>query len=109
MKKHNIKIKILRLLLARLSYLTIGHALQTRGRGVTHKNSPNKNPDYKNIGDISLIDTRSRRTVSIDNGESQQTEYTSIKLRDFTPFYFGVKMPMLYVAQHGGNFVEQAT
>ena len=32
-----------------------------------------------------------------------------ITLGDYTPFYFGVKMPMLYVAQNGGNFVEKAT
>ncbi|MEO7048067.1 MAG: DUF4433 domain-containing protein, partial [Ferruginibacter sp.] len=24
-------------------------------------------------------------------------------------FYFGIKMPMLYVIQHGGNFVNEAT
>lgn len=94
-------------ILYRITHIeNIPHILQF---GVTHKNSPNKNPDYKNIGDISLIETRNSRTVFIDNGESQQTEYTSIKLGDFTPFYFGIKMPMLYVAQHGGNFVEQAT
>ncbi len=78
--------------------------------GVTHKDSPNKNPNYKNIGDISLIDTRSKKKVNIDNGEfDPKNGIISIALRDFIPFYFGVKMPMLYVAQHGGNFVERAT
>jgi hypothetical protein len=85
----------------------IPHILQY---GITHKNSRNKNPNYKNIGDISLIDTRSKRILSVDNGESNlKNGLTSISLGDFTPFYFGVKMPMLYVAQHGGNFVERAT
>jgi hypothetical protein len=74
--------------------------------GITHKNSQNKNPDYKNIGDLSLIDTRIKKTVSIDNGE---IKLSSITLGDYTPFYFGVKMPMLYVTQNGGNFVESAT
>ena len=30
-------------------------------------------------------------------------------LGDFIPFYFGIRMPMLYVIQNGGNFVEKAT
>ena len=29
-------------------------------------------------------------------------------LGDYIPFYFGVRMPMLYVIQHGGNFVPTA-
>lgn len=78
--------------------------------GITHKDSQNKNPNYKNIGDINLIDNRSNLIVSIDNGDfKSNNELTSIKLGDYIPFYFGVRMPMLFVAQHGGNFVEQAT
>lgn len=78
--------------------------------GITHKDSINKNPVYKNIGDISLIDTRNKKKVIIDNGEfNPNNDIVSITLGDFIPFYFGVKMPMLYVAQHGGNFVERAT
>jgi hypothetical protein len=34
---------------------------------------------------------------------------TVITLGDFIPFYFGVRMPMLYVIQNGGNFVEKAS
>lgn len=37
--------------------------------GITHRNSPNSNPTFVAIGDISLIDTRSTKSVSIDNGE----------------------------------------
>ena len=78
--------------------------------GITHKDSPNRNPDYKNIGDLSLIDTRSKKYVSVENGGyGLDNSFISIRLGDFIPFYFGVKMPMLYVAQHGGNFVERAT
>ena len=78
--------------------------------GITHKKSANKNVNYKNIGDLSLIDTRNKKTVIIDNGSSEQTESVNrITLGDYIPFYFGVKMPMLYVVQHGGNFVKNAT
>jgi hypothetical protein len=76
--------------------------------GIVHKDSPNANPNYISIGDISLIDTRSKRSVSISNG-NRSVRLKSIVLGDFIPFYFGIRMPMLYVAQHGGNYVEKAT
>ncbi len=76
--------------------------------GITHKNSFNKNPDYKNIGDKSLIKTRSNKTVFVENGVDNSNNL-SIILGDYIPFYFGVRMPMLYVTQHGGNFVENET
>jgi ssDNA thymidine ADP-ribosyltransferase, DarT len=92
----------------RLTHIeNIPHILQY---GITHKDSANRNPDYKNIGDISLINTRKNKTVIINNGEhSLKADQKTIKLGEYIPFYFGVRMPMLYVAQHGGNFVEQAT
>lgn len=31
--------------------------------GITHKNSPNRNPHYRNIGDLSLIDNRSQKEI----------------------------------------------
>lgn len=77
--------------------------------GITHRNSPNSNPSFVAIGDISLIDTRSTKSVSIDNGEMLNFNAQSIILGDFIPFYFGIKMPMLYVIQNGGNFVAKAT
>jgi hypothetical protein len=77
--------------------------------GITHINSPNKNPDFKNIGDVSLIDTRSTKTVFVDNGDCELISNKTITLGDFIPFYFGVRMPMLFVAQNGGNFVEKPT
>ena len=75
--------------------------------GVTHRNSVNSNPDFKAIGDNSLIDTRNNKAVNITNGGSKII--STITLGDYIPFYFGVKMPMLYVIQHGGNFVPEAT
>lgn len=94
--------------LYRITHLeNIPHILK---HGITHKDSQNKNPGYKNIGDLSLINTRSHKHVIVDNGEfNSETEFISIKLGDYIPFYFGVRMPMLYVAQHGGNFVESST
>jgi len=83
----------------------VPHILQI---GITHKSSPNANPDYVAIGDVSLIDTRATKQVNISNGNRSQS-YGSIVLGDFIPFYFGIRMPMLYVMQHGGNYVEKVT
>lgn len=85
-----------KVILYRLTHIeNIPHILQY---GITHKDSINKNPDYKNIGDLSLIDTRSKKKVNIDNGELNPTNGNlSITLGDFIPFYLGAKMPMLYV------------
>jgi hypothetical protein len=81
----------------------IPHILEN---GITHRNSPNANPDYVAIGDVSLIDTRATKQINISNVDHSQSY--SIVLGDFIPFYFGVRMPMLYVMQHGGNYVETA-
>lgn len=83
----------------------IPHVIQY---GITHKNSQNANPDYINIGDTRLIEKRAAKQVNISNGNRFQSIGT-IVLGDFIPFYFGVRMPMLYVMQHGGNYVERAT
>lgn len=77
--------------------------------GITHKNSPNKNEKFITIGDTSLIDVRTTKSVQVDNGDFQNINAPSIILGDFIPFYFGTRMPMLYVMQNGGNFVERAT
>ncbi len=77
--------------------------------GVTHKNSAYANPYYVTIGDISLINTRSLKRVNVDNGKDDCPIATRILLGDYIPFYFGVRMPMLYVMQNGGNFVAKAT
>ena len=84
----------------------IPHVLK---HGITHRNSPNKNEKFVTIGDVSLIDLRSTKSVQVDNGDFQNINAPSIILGDFIPFYFGTRMPMLYVMQNGGNFVERAT
>lgn len=84
----------------------IEHVLQN---GITHRNSPNRNPNYITIGDISLINTRDIKQVTIDNGDFLDFDASTIILGNFIPFYFGVKMPMLYVIQNGGNFVIKST
>lgn len=74
--------------------------------GITHRNSPSANPDFMSIGDVSLIDNRSNRQVQVVTNQEQDISI-SITLGRFIPFYFGVRMPMLYVIQNGGNFVER--
>jgi hypothetical protein len=77
--------------------------------GITHRNSPNCNPDFTPIGDNALIKTRENKRVRVDNGNYTNISAPAITLGDYIPFYFGVKMPMLFVVQNGGNFVEHAT
>jgi hypothetical protein len=77
--------------------------------GVTHKISPHANPHYVSIGDVSLINTRNSKQVRISNGNVSSAMGPVITLGNFIPFYFGVRMPMLYVVQHGGNFAEKAS
>ncbi len=69
--------------------------------GITHRNSPNANPEYINIGDDSLIKTRDNKSIWVNKGENFSFEHDQIKLGEFIPFYFGARMPMLYVIQKG--------
>lgn len=62
--------------------------------GLTHRNSIRANPNYVPIGDNSLISTRNTRRLK--NGRI---------IGDYIPFYFGYRMPMLYVIQKGLNGV----
>lgn len=77
--------------------------------GITHKTALNANVDYISIGDESLIQTRENRKIRVDNGVFPIKNPRLILLGEFTPFYFGVKMPMLYVIQNGGNFILKET
>jgi len=77
--------------------------------GITKKNSLHANPNYVNIGDVSLINSRNNKRVLVENGNGLNFNAQAIVLGDHIPFYFGLKMPMLYVMQNGGNFVEKAT
>ena len=63
------------------------------------------NSDYVTIGDRSLIDARATKSVNISNGNRSQS-FGNITLGDFIPFYFGVRMPMLFVIQRGWNGVK---
>ncbi len=83
----------------------IPHILQ---HGINHTHSVNRNPDFVAIGDLSLIHTRDARQVRVDNGD-MNLEAPLITLGNFIPFYFGIKIPILYVIQNGGNFVIDAT
>lgn len=84
----------------------VPHILQN---GITHRNSPNHNQNFVSIGDISLINIRDNKQIRVDNGDFLDFNAPSITLGNFIPFYFGVKMPMLYVIQNGGNFVINST
>ena len=63
--------------------------------GITHISSANRNTAYKPIGDSSLINRRN--SVVTPN---------STTLGDYIPFYFGTRMPMLYVVEKGFNGVS---
>lgn len=52
-----------------------------------------------------MIEKREKTEVKITNGQDNATY--SITLGDFIPFYFGVKMPMLYAIQYGVNLAEK--
>lgn len=70
----------------------IPHVLQY---GITHSTSLNANRGFVPIGDSSLITTRSR--FVLNNGR---------RPGEYIPFYFGARMPMLYVIQNGYNMVQ---
>lgn len=96
------------IVLYRITHLeNIPHVLSN---GITHRSSPDANPSYVNIGDVSLIGNRADRKVFIDNGnKTNLAQAETIVLGEYTPFYFGVRMPMLFTIQTGGNFVPNAT
>ncbi|WP_051203625.1 type II toxin-antitoxin system toxin DNA ADP-ribosyl transferase DarT [Hugenholtzia roseola] len=70
----------------------IPHILQN---GITHSTSTQSNPDFVPIGDKRLIVRRN--LTLLENGR---------RLGDYVPFYFGYRMPMLYVIQKGFNGIE---
>jgi hypothetical protein len=67
----------------------IPHILEN---GITHQNSINSNKAYISIGYHSLISKR--ESFVLPNGK---------KLGNYIPFYFGPRMPMLYVIMLGTN------
>ncbi len=67
--------------------------------GITHKNSPNANPNYVPIGDRSIINKRDITSVELEPNEGEK--YSSRMLGAYTPFYFGPRSPMLLQIQTG--------
>jgi ssDNA thymidine ADP-ribosyltransferase, DarT len=67
----------------------IAHIIEN---GITHFTSLKRNPDYVPIGDGKIIQTR--KNIILKNNKS---------ISDYIPFYFGTRMPMLYVIQKGFN------
>jgi hypothetical protein len=62
--------------------------------GITHQRSTNSNENYVPIGAGGLISKR--ESVLLPNGNA---------LGDYIPFYFGPRMPMLYVIKLGDQSV----
>ncbi len=80
------------ILLYRMTHIkNIPHILK---HGITHISSASKNKNYVAIGDGSLISARN--DFAMPNGKN---------LGEYIPFYFGPRMPMLYVMQKGFNGV----
>jgi len=71
----------------------IPHILQ---HGITHIKSPNRNPAYVPIGDGSLIANRDNFLMP-----------NNLRPGDYIPFYFGTRMPMLFVIHNGFNNVKR--
>ena len=65
----------------------ISHILE---HGITHQSSINCNPNYVNIGNRSLIERRNRMDIVTVDGHTYS-------LKDYIPFYFYARMPMLYI------------
>ena len=83
----------------------ISHVLTN---GITHKNSPNRNPNFVPIGEGSIIDKRTNHLAIIDNGGQLGFGYIeTITLGDLIPFYFGPRSPMLYKIEKGGDGVNK--
>ena len=80
------------ILLYRMTHVeNIPHILK---HGITHITSTHKNKKYVPIGDGNLISRRNEFAMA--NGKL---------LGNYIPFYFGPKMPMLFVLQRGYNGV----
>lgn len=72
-----------------LHWQNVEYVLQ---KGIYTRNSINVDPDYINIGLVSLIDKRNHRHVQCEPGGV---------LNDYVPFYFGYRSPMLFMIQTG--------
>ncbi|GIX42873.1 MAG: hypothetical protein KatS3mg129_2606 [Leptospiraceae bacterium] len=76
--------------------------------GITNKYSKNANKNFIDIGSDELIEIRNHFEVVIDNGEFfLYDKVKKIILGDFIPFYFFIKMPMLYKIQKNTDINPQ--
>jgi len=66
--------------------------------GLHCRNSPQQDPNYINIGNIELIDKRSRRVVPVPPGGT---------LSDYVPFYFTPFSMMMYKIKTGHGGITQ--
>lgn len=64
--------------------------------GIVSSASPNSNPNFVSIGDITAIETRKDKRLSDGS-----------RIGDYIPFYLGPRTPMLYVIQKGYNGVTK--
>jgi hypothetical protein len=82
-----------KLYLYRMTHIkNIPHILQ---HGITHQSSVNSNKNYVSIGYSILISKRD--FFILPNGKT---------LGGYIPFYFGARMPMLYVIRLGTNSIK---
>ncbi len=66
--------------------------------GLVTESSPNANPNFKKIGDSTLIDFRKDLSAPDPPGGC---------FRDYIPFYFGPRSPMLYQIATGWEDIEK--
>lgn len=87
-----------KILIFRITHINnLDHILE---HGIYSSNSIYSNPDYINIGDISLIETR--RTINGPNPPGGTLE-------DYIPFYLGPRSPMLYRIATGYDGVKKVS
>jgi len=85
-----------KILIFRITHINnLDHILE---HGIYTANSIYSNPDYINIGDISLIETR--KTIHAPNPPGGTLE-------DYIPFYLGPRSPMLYRIATGFDGVKR--
>lgn len=66
--------------------------------GLQCRNSPLVNPQFRNIGNLDLIEKRRTRAVEVSTGST---------LSDYVPFYFTSHSPMLYNIKTGHNGIAR--
>ena len=78
-----------------IHYQNLEYILQ---HGVYYRNNPNFPPNYVNIGNPEIINSRGNIPVAC---------YPNTMVNDYVPFYFAVRTPMLYNIHTGYGVVGQ--